>query len=123
MKIAISSTGKNLEDEVDVRFGRCPYFFIVDIEDKKVKETKVIENTANAQMGGAGISAAQIVADEKVEAIIIANMGPRAFDVFNQLGLKIYQGQGKVKEVIQKFINGELKEINDATGPQHQGLK
>jgi len=30
MKIAISATGPTLEDEVDPRFGRCPYFIIID---------------------------------------------------------------------------------------------
>ena len=84
MKIAISSTGKDLEDNVDERFGRCPYFIIVEIENKKIKSSKTIENTATAQMGRAGISAAEIVANEKVEAIITVNIGPRAFDVFSQ---------------------------------------
>ena len=30
MKIAISSTGQTLDSTVDARFGRCPYFLIVD---------------------------------------------------------------------------------------------
>lgn len=122
MKIAISSTGKDLESNVDVRFGRCPYFLIVEIEDKKIKKVKAIENIATAQAGGAGITAAQIVANEKVEVIISVNMGPRAFDVFGQLGIKVYQGQGKIKDVVQQFIDGKLKEISTPTGPQHMGI-
>jgi len=123
MKIAISSTGKTLENEVDSRFGRCQYFLIVEIENKKVKNTKAIENTAKAQMGGAGITAAQIVANEKPDAIITANLGPRAFSVFRQLKIKIYQGQGKIKDVVQDFIDGKLKEMTDATGPMFMGKK
>jgi len=46
MKIAISSTGKGLDSEVDARFGRCPYFVIAEIENKKIKSVKSIENTA-----------------------------------------------------------------------------
>jgi len=121
MKIAISSTGKDLESQVDARFGRCPYFVIVEIEKKKVKGIKAIENTAAMQTGGAGITAAQVVANEKVEAVITLNVGPRAFDVFSQLGIKIYQGQGKIKDVIQQFIDGKLLEITTATGPQFMG--
>jgi predicted Fe-Mo cluster-binding NifX family protein len=30
MKIAVSSTGQTLESAVEARFGRCPYFLIVD---------------------------------------------------------------------------------------------
>jgi predicted Fe-Mo cluster-binding NifX family protein len=30
MKIAASSTGKTLESAVEARFGRCPYFLIIN---------------------------------------------------------------------------------------------
>jgi predicted Fe-Mo cluster-binding NifX family protein len=123
MKIAISSTKKDLEGEVDARFGRCNYFLIIDIEDKKIKDFKVIENTAKAQMGGAGITSGEIVVKQKVDAIITSNLGPRAFSVFKQFGIKIYQGEGKIKEVVQEFVEGNLKELTDATGPQYVGLK
>jgi len=123
MKLAISSTGKTLEAEIDVRFGRCPYFLIVELENNEIKETKAIENTASAQAGGAGITASQLVADQKVDAIITVNAGPRAFSALSQLGIKIYQAQGKIKAAIQRFIANELTEISSATGPMHAGLK
>lgn len=31
MKVAVSSTGKNLRSQIDPRFGRCEYLIIVDI--------------------------------------------------------------------------------------------
>jgi len=123
MKIAISSVGKSLESEVDARFGRCAYFLIVEIKNKKVGDVKVVENTAKAQMGGAGITAGEIVANEKVDVIITMNLGPRAFSVFEQFGVKSYQGRGKIKDVVQDFIGGKLKEIGDATGPRHIGFR
>ena len=123
MKIAISSTGNNLESELDARFGRCNYFLIVEIENNKIKDFKAIENTAKDQMGGAGIVAGEIVAKQKVDAIITANLGPRAFSVFEQFGIKTYQGEGKIKKVVQDFLDKKLKELTNATGPQHVGLK
>jgi len=125
MKIAISSTGKILESDVDTRFGRCNYFLIVEINKKKkeIKNFKVIENTAKEQMGGAGIAAGQIVANEKVDAVITVNLGPRAFSIFEQFRIKAYSGQGKIKDVVQNFIKGELKEVTNATGPQHMGFR
>lgn len=122
MKIAISSTGQDLESQIDARFGRCPYFLIVEIENNEIGEVKAVENVAAAQMGGAGITAAEIVANEKVEAVITVNMGPRAFDVFSQFNIKVYQGQGKVKDAVQSFIDGKLTEITAATGPMHRGM-
>lgn len=123
MKIAISSTGKTLESDVDARFGRCSYFLIVEIEKNKIKDFKAIENTAKAQMGGAGITAGEIVANQKVNAIITVNLGPRAFSVFGQFKIKIYQGEGKIKKVVQDFIDNKLKELTNANSPQHIGLK
>jgi len=123
MKIAISSIGKDLESEVDARFGRCVYFLIVDVENNKIKNVKAIKNTASSQMGGAGITSAQIVANEKVDVVVTANVGPRAFSVFSQLGIKVYQGQGKIKDIVQQFIDGKLTQITDSTGPQHMGFK
>jgi predicted Fe-Mo cluster-binding NifX family protein len=123
MKIAISSEGKDLESEVDARFGRCSYFLIVETKNNKIERFKAIENTAKAQMGGAGITAGEIVANQKVDAIITVNLGPRAFSVFEQFGIKIYQGKGKIKKVVQEFLNGNLKELKNATGPQHSGPK
>jgi predicted Fe-Mo cluster-binding NifX family protein len=122
IKIAISSIENDLEGDMDASFGRCPYFLIVEIKEDKIKHVKAIENTAAAQAGGAGISAAQLVADQEVEAVITANIGPRAFDVFNQLDIKIYIAQGKVKDVIHEFIDGELEQIESPTGQQHMGM-
>jgi len=121
MKIAISSSGDNLESNVDARFGRCPYFAIVEIQDKKVKSSKFIKNIAATQMGGAGLSSAELVGNQEVSAIITQNVGPKAFSVFNQLNINIYIGSGKISQVIEDFINGKLEKINQATGPTYMG--
>ena len=122
MKVAISSTDKTLESEVDARFGRCNYFLIVEIEDKKIKSTRAIENTAKTQSGGAGITAGELVANQKVDAIITTNLGPIAYSIFSQFGIKVYQGQVDIKNAVQDFIDGKLKELTNASGPQHMGI-
>jgi len=43
MKIAVSSTGPDLTDLVDPRFGRCLFYVFVDMETKK---SQAVENTA-----------------------------------------------------------------------------
>ena len=96
---------------------------MINVENNKIKDFKAVENIAKAQMGGAGITAAEIVAKQNVDSIIAVNLGPRAFSVFQQLGIKIYQGEGKIKEVIHDFMDGKLKQLTNATGPQHIGLK
>ena len=111
MKIAISSTSKNIEDKIDETFGRCLYFIIAEIEDGKIKGIEAIENENINQTTGAGVSTAQLVAGKEIEAVITGNVGPRALDVLNQFNIKIYVGGGSVKKSIQDFIDNKLKEI------------
>lgn len=111
MKIALSSSGKDIKSSLSAVFGRCSFFLIVEIEDKKVKGFEAIENTSVNQMGGAGISAAQMVVEKGVNAVITGNIGPRALDVFRQFNIQVYRGAGLVKEVLQKYIEEKLEKI------------
>ena len=121
MKIVVSSSGSGMDSQIDMRFGRCPYFILVEVADKKIKSHKAVENTSAKQMGGAGMTAAQAVADMKADAIITVNMGPRAFIVFEQLGIEVYHGTGTVKKAVEDLVAGRLKRIKESTGPGHRG--
>jgi len=123
MKIAISSAGKTIDEDIDARFGRCPYFLIVETENKKIKSTKVIENNASHQSTGAGITAGEIIGNENPDAIITTNMGPKAMQIFNQLKINIYQAQGNIKSAIENFMQGKLKQISESNGPMYAGFK
>jgi len=112
MKIAISSTDKNIESNISDIFGRCPYFIIAEVKDNKIGKIEIIKNKNIDQAGGAGISTAQLMAEKDVNVIITGNIGPRALDVLNQFDIEIYSEEGVVKEVLQKFIDGKLKKIN-----------
>ena len=111
MKIAISSTGKNVSDNVSDVFGRCPYFIIAEIENQKIEKTEAIENKSTEQMNGAGISTAQLMAEKNINAVITGNVGPRALDVLKQFNIEIYSAKGAIKEVLQMFIHGKLEKI------------
>ena len=112
MKIAVSVKEKNLSGEVSDVFGRSTYFVIAEIENGEIKKTEIIENKNADQMGGAGISTAQLMAEKNVNAVITGNVGPRALDVLKQFNIEIYYGDGKVEEVLQKFIDGKLEKMN-----------
>ena len=111
MKIAVSSMDKNIDNNVSEVFGRCPYFIIAEIENQKIEKTEIIENKNTDQMSGAGVSTAQLIAEENVNTVITMNIGPRALGVLRDFNIKIYFGDGAIKEVLQKFIDGKLKEI------------
>ena len=112
MKIAISSTDKNIEGNVSDVFGRCPYFIIAEIENRKIEKTEAIKNKSTEQMSGAGISAAQLMAEENVNAVITGNVGPRALDVLKQFNIGIYYGDGTIEKVLREFIDGKLEKMN-----------
>lgn len=109
MRVAIASAENDLEGNVADIFGRCAYFLIVDTEKGEISE--VLENVSSNQMGGAGVSAAQAVAEKKVDAVISGNLGPRALDIFRQFGIAAYKGEGKIKDVLKKLQSGELQKV------------
>jgi len=41
MKVAISSSGTTVESEVDLRFGRCPYYIIYDTEAESFEHVEI----------------------------------------------------------------------------------
>jgi len=112
MKIAVSSTNKNIESDISDVFGRCPYFIIAEIKDGKIEKTEAVKNESIDQNSGAGVSTAQLMAEKNVNVVITGNVGPRALDVLNQFNIEIYSGQGVVKDALQAFIDKNLKRIN-----------
>lgn len=113
MLIAIASSGKNLTSPVDPRFGRCPYFLITD---SKSKEFKVLENTAGQAFRGAGITAAQMIANKGIKVVIAGNFGPNAVNVLRASNIKIFPAFGmSAKQALQKYRTGELTEITTHT--------
>jgi predicted Fe-Mo cluster-binding NifX family protein len=120
MKICVSAASGNLEAQVDPRFGRCPYFVIVDTESMKFE---AIPNTASGAMGGAGIQAAQIIAGKGTKVLMTGNVGPNAFQALSATGIKVVTGaSGTVKEVVERYKRGELTETSAPTVRGHFGM-
>jgi len=120
MKICVSATANSLDASVDPRFGRCPYFLIVDSE---TMQFEAIPNMASGAMGGAGIQAAQIIAGKGVKAVITGNVGPNAFQALSAARIQIITGAyGTVREAVEKYKKGELKGISAPTVGGHFGM-
>lgn len=112
MKIFLSSSGNNLENSVISEvFGRCSYFFIVDIENKKIKNIELTKNVVIDSTLSAGISTAKMVVEKDAEVVITGAIGPKALDILKQFNVQVYKGTGLMKEIIQNFIDKKLKII------------
>jgi predicted Fe-Mo cluster-binding NifX family protein len=121
MKIGITSTGENLDADIDQRFGRCRNFIIVDTESM---EFIVLSNENAMASGGAGIQAAQTVAKAGVKAVVTGDMGPNAFQILSAAGIMVFTGaNGTVNQAIEKYKKGELKETESASVGNHFGMK
>ena len=119
MKIAISSSGKTLDSPLDPRFGRCAWFLIINPADMSYE---VFDNQNAAQSSGAGIQAAQFLADKDVSAVITGHVGPNAVQTLSAAGIEIFaQQQGIIREVVERYKNNRLNPTAQSTVGRHNG--
>jgi predicted Fe-Mo cluster-binding NifX family protein len=114
-----------LSDEMSPRFGRCPSFTFVELEDNEIKAVKTVPNNAANAMGGAGVQATQIVGNNNAEVAIVGFLGPNAANGLNALNIKIYNAPNKrmtIKEVIDLYIQDKLESVSSANVTSHYGM-
>ncbi|MBU0533408.1 MAG: NifB/NifX family molybdenum-iron cluster-binding protein [Candidatus Omnitrophica bacterium] len=109
MKVAISTDG----DFVSAHFGRCPTFTIVDLKDGKIITKESVDNPGHEP----GFIP-QFLHQKGVQCIVAGGMGMRASGLFGELGIKPIMGvSGKIDEVINKLLDGTLKEGESSCKP------
>lgn len=121
MKLCISATGNEMTAKVDGTFGRAHYLVIVDTDSR---EMEALDNSAANVIQGAGIAAAQLIADKGVNALLTGRVGPNAYAALKSAGIKIYEGVSpgdSLQEALEKFKQGQFKESTDAGGAAECG--
>ncbi|MBU2437820.1 MAG: NifB/NifX family molybdenum-iron cluster-binding protein [Acidobacteria bacterium] len=99
--VCITADGDTPENAVDPRFGRAAYF---QFYDARTQSLEAVANPFKDLNQGAGIQAAQFIADRKVQALITGECGPKATSVLNASGVKIVTGAaGTVESWIRKL--------------------
>jgi predicted Fe-Mo cluster-binding NifX family protein len=120
MKIGITSTGKDLNAQVDPRFGRCRYFLIIDTN---TMSSEFISNEGSMASGGAGIQAAQTLVNAGVEAVLTGNIGPNAFQTLSAAKIMVFTDvNGTIKDAVEKYKKGKLKVTTNPSVMSHFGL-
>lgn len=126
MKFAVSSTGKTLDSKVDPRFGRAPFFVIVDSDKGEI--ISVLDNSAAINAAhGAGINAAAKVAEAGVDAVLTGRVGPKAWAVLEQAGIKVVSdASGTVASAVKAQKNSpaqpDTAPTSDGHAPVNQGM-
>ncbi len=120
MKVAVSSTGKNLDSAIDPRFGRCSWFLIIETGDMSFE---AFSNESVALGGGAGIQSAQFIASKGATALLTGNCGPNAMSALSAAGVKVLLGQtGMVREAVERYKKGDLAPASEANVGAHYGM-
>lgn len=106
MKICITSKDKE-GSLVDPRFGRAASFAIYNDEGEKIK---VVDNSAGKMTRGAGVKAAEKIADEEVEVLITGNIGPHAMRVIEDMNIDVYLVEPEIstEKAFKKWKEGDL---------------
>lgn len=118
MIIAIPIDENKVSSNVCPSFGRAPYFLI---QDTDTNESNIIENIGSSSPGGAGIKAAQVIIDNKVEALIVPRLGDNAADVLKAAEIKIYRsGEGSAEDNIKALIDGGLSLLEETHAGFHK---
>ena len=121
MKVAVTASGKNLDVQIDPRFGRCAYFIIVETNDMQFEASS---NEQAAMVGGAGIQSAQFLASQGVRAVLTGRCGPNAVGALSAAGIDLFLDQtGTVHEAIERFRNQALQSSSSANVEPHHGLE
>lgn len=111
MRIAVTAQDNGFNAYVDQRFGRAKCFAIIDIENREIRN---IDNTQNLNAKeGAGIQAAQTIANNNASVLITGNIGPKAYRTLNSAGIEVYIGaKGTVEKAVESYLNGQLEKAS-----------
>lgn len=102
---------------VNQHFGRSKEFTIVELNEGKTVSQKNVsaEDLQHNHEGLAGL-----MKNENVDVVIVGGIGARALAPLKEGGLEVVTGvSGKITEVIDKYVRGELKSSSEACCNHH----
>ena len=110
MRIAISlETNDGLNSVVAHHFGRCPFFALVDMNEKEIQATEVIDNPyySGHQVG----EVPKFIHEQKADVMLSGGMGGRAIQFFQQFGIQAATGAtGTLRSALDDYLGGGLSE-------------
>ncbi len=120
MRIAVTAAEPHLDAQVDPRFGRCPFFVIVETDDLSFE---AIDNENQILGHGAGIQSARLLGERGVQYVLTGSCGPNAYATLIAANIKvIVDCAGTVRSVVEQFVAGRLQFVDAPTVPGHTGM-
>ncbi|MCP4023384.1 MAG: dinitrogenase iron-molybdenum cofactor biosynthesis protein [Desulfobacteraceae bacterium] len=113
-RIAVPSNGEGgLEGTRSGHFGHCDVFTLIDVEDGRITRVSALQNQEHVQ-GGCMVPV-NLLAENKVNALVVGGIGMRPLMGFRQVGIDVYYDSQRIEiePVVLDLIGGNLPEINN----------
>ncbi|CAG35070.1 NifB/NifX family molybdenum-iron cluster-binding protein [Desulfotalea psychrophila] len=114
IRIAIPSNGEGgLDGTRAGHFGHCDVFTFIDAEDGKIIEVSTTENLEHIQ-GGCMVPV-NLLAEHKVNALVVGGIGMRPLMGFKQVGIEVYHDAERmdIRPVVEDMLAGKLQLISN----------
>ena len=113
-RIAIPSLDAGgIDGQRSGHFGHCDVFTLVDVAGGEIKQVTTIPNQDHVQ-GGCMVPV-NLLAGNKVKALIVGGIGMRPLMGFRQVGIDVFYDatRSEIKPVVEDLISGLLPLIED----------
>ncbi len=113
-RIAIPSMEQGgLDGKRSGHFGHCDVFTFVDVEGGEIKSVTTIPNRSHVQ-GGCMVPV-NLLAQHKVNALIVGGIGMRPLMGFREVGIDVYHDAVRpdIRPLVEDLIAGNLPQITD----------
>lgn len=113
-RVAVPSEGQGGLDGLRAgHFGHCDVFTLIDVEDGEIKEVSVLANKEHVQ-GGCMVPV-QLLAENKVQRLIVGGIGMRPLMGFKQVGIDVYYDgeRQEIRPVVEDMLADKLPRIAD----------
>ena len=118
--LAVPSMGEGgLEAERSGHFGHCECFTLLEINDGKIGDVKVVANPPHVE--GGCLRPVNLLKDAGATAIVVAGMGLRPLQGFEGVGITVYFDAEEpiVGKVAEKVAAGEAPIMSSDQACQH----
>jgi predicted Fe-Mo cluster-binding NifX family protein len=109
MRIAVSAgDSSGLDSVVSPHFGRCPYYILVDLEGREVRQVNAVSNPHYDQHAPGQVPG--FIASQGADVMLTGGMGRRAIAFFEQYGIEAVTGAaGTVRRALEQYLGGVLQ--------------
>lgn len=102
MKLCITAQGETLDSPTEERFGRAPYFIVMD---SATGSFEAVRNPFAEGGGGVGPKAAQLLIARDVKAVLTGGVGGNAQEALSAAGITVHliRAGGTVRDAFEQF--------------------